>query len=303
MGEVLGVHGISQARSTSEELSATWTRALADGWSAGRQAPAIVVPHLSPLLVASTGRLGGDGQWTDEEIEFVRAAAMEYLGDPDDDELAELEEAGRTLGMLAVPTPLLQVVRALDATLTQAWRERILALVREVATYLTHAQVREQVRDALAAADPAPGLVVGHSLGSVIVYDLAVHGAGYDTVMTMGSPLGLKTIRNHAALVTDAGPPPARWTNIHDPNDLVTFGVGLRRSWSHVDDVEVRNARTDAHGAGPYLSRPQTGAAVARLLAHASGEPDPDPDPVGQDTLDRSCCLCRITRRLRRPRQ
>ncbi|MCL2454135.1 MAG: lipase family protein [Micrococcales bacterium] len=268
MGDILGVHGIWQHRKTTQKLSEAWTAGLAAGWPDGAgTAPGVVVPHLSPLLRPSTGRLGADDEPTDDELELIVAAALEYLGDPDDDELAALVAEGRTLGIPKVPTPLQRIVQALDGRLGREHGERIIALVREVAAYLNHDQVRDQVRDALLTAHPDPGLVIGHSLGSVIAYDLAVHGVPFPALVTMGSPLGLRTVREHRTLTTDAGPAPATWTNVHDRHDPITAGVGLRPFWPHVDDVRVSSTKlSDSHGAQQYLSSPETGKVVAALL-------------------------------------
>jgi hypothetical protein len=96
--------------------------------------------------------------------------------------------------------------------------------------------------DARTASDPL--IVVGHSLGGVILYDLltsylggAPAGFTVDTLVTVGSQVGvfeeMKLYRLSRADVPGAGgakmPKPAavgRWINIFDTNDVLSFIAG-----------------------------------------------------------------------------
>jgi hypothetical protein len=242
-----------------------WTSALRQGWPAG---PGIVVPHLSGLLSQPSRYLGAEedlSEVSQAEADLILAAALECLGDPDEEELERLAQAGQTLGTPRVPAWLLAAARALDAKFGQAARRVILSTVKEVASYLERTQVRYQVRAALFDA-MRPDLVIAHSLGSVIALDIAVHYATVPRLVTMGSPLALRAIREHEALASGTYPPPADWINIHDPGDLVTVGTGLGGVWPAVTDIAVRNKLHDAHAARYYLAHDETGAAVAGLL-------------------------------------
>lgn len=67
-------------------------------------------------------------------------------------------------------------------------------------SFLVRDTVRIRGLDALRAADmaPRPHVVVGHSLGSVIAYDLLRNVASapvLDGMLTLGSPLGLDEVQ------------------------------------------------------------------------------------------------------------
>jgi hypothetical protein len=266
MVEILGIHGMGQADQDAGRLTRLWSGALAEGWPPGAgPAPEVVVPHLAPLLHRSTGRLGDSDELTDEQAEVMVAMLREFLGDPDDDRLADLAQRGTTLGGFGSGSSLLMLLlKALDGLLPQPARKALIGLVKEVGTYLTSQSVRDQVRERLFGAGQHPDLVIGHSLGSVIAYDLAVHGEPVPTLMTLGSPLGFSTIRKHRTMTTSTATPPKAWTNIFDPYDPITRGIGLTRFWP-VTDIRVDNGN-EPHGISRYLAHPETGAAVVTLL-------------------------------------
>jgi hypothetical protein len=120
-------------------------------------------------------------------------------------------------------------------------------------------------------------LVIGHSLGSVVAYEVLCHATGLrgHAFITLGSPLGLPTL-----IFDRLDPPPrggrrvwpnglAKWTNIADRHDIVAavkqlaplFGPGVR-------DVMVSN-EAKAHDVLPYLTARETGQAVREALRAA----------------------------------
>lgn len=267
MVHILGVHGIRQQGKSSQRLSTVWTHALGQHWE-NESALQITVPYLSPILTASD-HLGTDADpMTDEETAFVIAGMLEVLGDPSDDRLDELAHEGTHLGVGFIRTPpeVLRVLRAVDAARGQDVTQIFRLMFREVHNYLTRSEIRETVHKALFTDCNTPDLVIAHSLGSVIAYDQTVHGAPVPRLLTMGSPLGLATIRNHPTLATNADPAPASWVNIHDLGDPITVGIGLSDVWPGVRDVPVTNTVRDAHGAKHYLAHPETAAEVTKLL-------------------------------------
>jgi len=265
---VLGVHGIAQRG--QRDLSVTWTQALEQGWpdDAGAS-PGIDVPYLARLLDQRSGHLGDDDTLLDaDEAQFLWEAAREQLGVADD-ELDQLLAEHATLSR-AFPEGLVAAAGAVDERFGAVLRLTgpvWPGTLREVYRYLRWPDVRAGVRQELFrfGERPDPDLVIGHSLGSVIAYDVAVHGGPVRRLVTMGSPLGLRTVREHPTLLDGAGEPPATWVNVSDRADIVAGGKGLGSFWPQVRDIVVDNGR-DAHGARFYLAQPQVGAAVAGLL-------------------------------------
>ncbi len=271
--DVLGVHGIAQRG--RRDLSDTWSQALGLGWPRdGGLPPRVDVPYLSRLLDRRSGHLGDDAPLEADEAQFLWQAAREQLG-VDDDTLDRLLVERATLG--ALPPGLVAAACAVDERLGAVLRLTgpvWPGTLREVYRYLRWPDVRDGVRHELFrfGERPEPDLVLGHSLGSVIAYDLAVHGGPVRRLVTFGSPLGLRTVREHPTLLDGAGEPPAVWVNAYDPADFVAGATGLAGLWPQVRDIVVDNGR-DAHGARHYLAQPQVGAAVAGLLRADGADP------------------------------
>ncbi|MER5730697.1 hypothetical protein ABT084_20590 [Streptomyces sp. NPDC002138] len=175
------------------------------------------------------------------------------------------------------------VRRALDAlTRTRffgAVSDRLLISdLKQVRRYFTEPGLREAVRARAAELiTPDTRVVVGHSLGSVVAYEvLCALGPERPplTLVTLGSPLGL------GGLVFDrlqpapeqggsgAWPAPVKqWTNVADSADVVALVRELApRFGPEVRDLLVHNG-SEMHSMRAYLTAVETGTAIAEGLA------------------------------------
>ncbi|MFD8597060.1 hypothetical protein ACFV1L_18870 [Kitasatospora sp. NPDC059646] len=117
--------------------------------------------------------------------------------------------------------------------------------------------VREIARRALAGTD-GPVVVVGHSLGSVVAYDvLREAGREVPLFVTIGSPLGITEIQDRLDRPLEVPPGVAAWRNASDARDLVALDHTVRpefRPSELTEDVLVVNDSANHHGAQQYLS-------------------------------------------------
>jgi hypothetical protein len=177
-------------------------------------------------------------------------------------------------------------------------RRLMKAFLRDVHHYLWDAEfsaggrpavrVRHRIRELAVAAMtvdvPRPHVVVGHSLGSVIAYDVLrnVPGApAVDGLVTLGSPLGLDEVQDRlkpgwsrwdgfpTATVT------GRWVNVYDRLDPVcgldpALANDFRRLGRPiVHDVDAPNWGTWRHSVAKYLRGRELRAALGEALGLA----------------------------------
>jgi hypothetical protein len=154
----------------------------------------------------------------------------------------------------------------------------------QVTRYLTDDTIRTYAQDqVLEWIGPDTRLVIGHSLGSVVAYE-AVHRA-YEqrlepgqtlTLMTLGSPLGLKNVvferlRPQPPHVPDAAD---RWENIVAEDDLVAAALDLEPFFPPANGSTVRphthivDTGSKPHDITHYLTKPTAGRIVAETLTH-----------------------------------
>lgn len=131
-------------------------------------------------------------------------------------------------------------------------------LLDDVGSYFDDARLRslaiDRVAEAVAGANDDV-ILLGHSLGSVVVYDLVRERPDLPVrgLITLGSPLGLPTIlRRMAAPRFPDGL--ARWVNVFDPRDLVTGRETLRAHYPSDDGRAVEDRETE--GRPPSLTNP-----------------------------------------------
>lgn len=149
-------------------------------------------------------------------------------------------------------------------------------------------QVRQDVRARTVAAlakvgaVSRPHVVIGHSLGSVVAYDVLVNCPDtplVDGIITVGSPLGLSAVQGALTppYTRNDGWPErcladGRWVNVSDGLDPVCgadprLGGDFRRQGMvRVDDIAVKNRGSWRHSIGKYLGQPQLRNALRAML-------------------------------------
>jgi len=126
-------------------------------------------------------------------------------------------------------------------------------------------QMRGPVRQAL-LGNPPPGVIVAHSLGTIILYDVlsepAFAGLSVPLLVTLGSPLGIGNVQNR--LRDSAGRPNPvptslrAWSNFADRWDPVALDATLRNEFDpprdFATDESVNNPADNNHDLTGYLS-------------------------------------------------
>jgi hypothetical protein len=156
-------------------------------------------------------------------------------------------------------------VQAILRTLDQRtrWSEAsIKRFTRDVVLYLTAANVKDIVNnEVMKSIKNKPCVVVGHSLGSIICYNILRDNSDLNICkfITIGSPLGLKSVKNY--LRTPIKMPDCikhGWYNAYDERDVVALNP-LDRTYFNIspsieNDNHVRNSTSNRHGIRGYLN-------------------------------------------------
>lgn len=272
MAVIVGVHGISQQRSGPMRQSKRWSDAFMRGMKyAGcppDQVPTLAVAFYGHLFRKGSPYLGEleDQQWQDDETAFVAGALSELTAGMSAEEVDQLVRAAQLLGLPRFLPP--AVLRGL-AAVDKKWgtgRGLLLAWdLRQVHAYLHVPQAGEEIRAIVTeAVSVDTRVLLGHSLGSVVVYDLLVRGAlpHIRGLVTVGSPLPLHTVWS---ALPEAGNVlrDVLWLNIYDSWDVVTLGHGMA---PHAEDIPVTNRRGDPHAITQYLAQQDTASAILRAV-------------------------------------
>lgn len=131
--------------------------------------------------------------------------------------------------------------------------------------------MRERLRTTLAEVD-GPVVVVAHSLGSIIAYDvLAEAGAAREVplLVTVGSPLGVTEVQDLVRTPLQVPAGVATWRNVADGRDLVALDRTVRPEYPPAErtrDFLVVNDSVNHHGIREYLATAPVRVAVLPLV-------------------------------------
>jgi hypothetical protein len=281
MSAIIGVHGIMNQQLGRHQLIDDWGPALADGLerAAGHRVP---IPDLDIVFYGDLflpedprGGKGTGGEFTEltpDDADALSPFAEEVAGPLTSGPVPDEEPP--TKGRTSVPLPLQPILRTLDRRFGSRKSSLLfLGELKQVRRYLLDPPIKAEAdKRAEEVIGDGGRVVIGHSLGSVVAFEFVRQHPDYpvDLLLTLGSPLGLRTVRE---LMPDPGyggdllpSNVARWVSLRDPRDPVACAGDLSRFWPGVSDDPTVNNQGDAHAVGRYLGKRQAGTAVLRAL-------------------------------------
>jgi hypothetical protein len=147
-------------------------------------------------------------------------------------------------------------------------------LTRDVYVYLTYPGVRAKIDGmVLAAIAGDPAVVLAHSLGSVVAYNVLVERAatpGVARFITVGSPLAVRGVKRWLATPLRSPACVRHWFNAYDDRDVVALSALDGRGFNVTPAIEnkrdVMNFTDDRHGISGYLADPVVAAKIVEYL-------------------------------------
>lgn len=182
-------------------------------------------------------------------------------------------------------------VRILPVEWVRRWVTRALTklFIQDAAAYFydadQHARIQERLR-VLLTPDGSPYVVLAHSLGSVIAYDvlrtLAADDAAVraDLLLTFGSPLGIEEVQDNVVKPLEVPGRVRRWRNFADFFDPVALDKTLGDEYAPagtIEDQEVVNrdrlslSGFDPHSWVGYLGTEEIHGAVQEAVGPLGG--------------------------------
>jgi len=190
---------------------------------------------------------------------------------------AEAVINGEELEAAAAATEALPLPRSVR---TRIFEQLVKVTFQDVHAYFFRGyaeRMRAVVREALAGIDE-PLVVVAHSLGTIIAYDVLREDASrrfeIPLFVTVGSPLAVQEIQD---LVTGPLEVPAgvkAWLNASDFRDVVALDHDIRPEYAPPErctDVMVTNSSANHHGIREYLAAPAVRDTILAALAASDG--------------------------------
>jgi len=308
MAEIILVHGIGQQQSSADKLESAWLPTLAGAmrsigdadladrlWRVAGQ-PGGIESRMAFYghLFLRPGQQGDDpGEFTAEEAVMAEALAQEWLhrsairSSRDKDRILAQRELAYVNWLMGEEQGVGSVARSAVGSLARipwfaavgmALAERTIKRdLAQVTRYFTDEAVRTAAqKQVMKLVDERTKVVIGHSLGSVVAYEVAhTLGQALPLLITLGSPLGLQSIVYQRLRPQPPGFPPAvqHWVNAADRDDLVAaepdlipfFGSALPAGATFDGAFTVDNG-SDPHNAEFYLGKREVAEAVRDVL-------------------------------------
>jgi hypothetical protein len=257
--------------------------------------------HYADLLHGAPGAIGSDACTQDEALAALvvaageaDAAAGEAAGGEEAALLAGLTPQGQQLALglsmsiaaQAASRPVtveesLTAVLPLPAPLRRLLLRQLLQrLIPDADAYFftdRKEPVRQRLRQALDAV-AGPAVVIAHSLGTVVAYDVLSEPRFADRtvplLVTLGSPLGYTEIQDVVIKPLRLPAPVRLWANFADPLDPVTLDTTLADEFQgapRIIDARINNPSPNNHAACGYLGASRVRSTVTAALPVPTG--------------------------------
>jgi hypothetical protein len=175
-----------------------------------------------------------------------------------------------TTGVLPVPAPVRRLLL----------RQLLQRLIPDADSYIftdKRNAIQDRLRQALDAV-AGPVVVVSHSLGTIIAYDVLSEprfaGRAVPLLVTLGAPLGYTEIQDVIAQPLRVPAPVVLWANFADPLDVIALDTSLADDFgagSRIIDTRVDNPAPNNHDSGGYLRAPQVRSRVTATVPTGPG--------------------------------
>ena len=253
-----------------------WQAALSDGVERTKgltwPKPSIDLAYYGDVFLADTDSKGEpqDPEALDDDmVAFLEKVQAEVV-----DPAQPLDVEDPAKGLKKLPGPLRRLAARLERGFGLAGKVLFFGDLVQVRRFQRDDDLAEAVLDRVREMRPQNARVlVGHSLGSVVAYEALcrIPDHGITTLITLGSPLGLRSIRESMSQkardrLPNLPPGVLRWVNIYDPGDAVALAGGLAGYWPKVEDKTVDNEK-EPHAITRYLSKKVTGQTVVEALS------------------------------------
>ena len=274
--KIVLVHGRAQESFEEADLKKTWLETFHKGLNAAglelKMADADYVfpyygKHLERLVnefnlpIEDVVKKGGpvplaDARFINDMLVEIAANSMVTPSDIDNESTSEITEKG-PLNWSWVQS----IVRAIDKK--GKWGENTLKkFTYDVFLYLTIDGIRTEINKFIKDKIPnEPFVLVGHSLGTIICYNLLIDNPDWKVkkFITLGSPLGLTSVRKY--LKSPLKMPSCitgEWFNAYDDRDVVALNP-LDEHYFKIDPPiknksDVSNQTKNRHGIIGYLN-------------------------------------------------
>ena len=272
---LLLVHGRAQERKDPVQLQQEWITALNRGAMQFGSALAprvdVAFPYYGDLLdsyarelnIPLTSDVQARGEQNDDFLKFQYAVAesiRQGAGIPEDKVNAEFDGPIQERGPLNWKW-VQAVLRAVDKNGRGMNQATLELFTRDVFLYVTRAGVRDAIDQLVAEKlTEEPTVVVAHSLGSVIAYHVLVtdrRALKVPLFVTVGSPLGVRAIRDPFRPLRYPRPAVSGWFNAFDPRDVVALYPLDAANFPVTPSIEnkndVNNYTDNRHGITAYL--------------------------------------------------
>jgi hypothetical protein len=281
MRELVFIHGRSQQHKDATALKQEWISSFADGLKKSNLSlpiaeSAIHFPYYGDTLIALVDGLPADqvaqiivkGDNADEQERAFALSVIREIGRQaglTDTEVAAIvgDESLMRKGPLNWPW-VRAIITAIDKHVPFGSGTSIALFTRDVYQYLKNPGIRNRIDAGVAKAiGTAPTVVVAHSLGTVVAYDLLRREGSSQhwripDLITLGCPLAVNAIREavaprvHPSCI-------GRWFNAMDNRDIVAlYPLDPTDGWDVDPAIEnktdVNNPTSNRHGITGYLS-------------------------------------------------
>lgn len=281
MRELVLIHGRSQQNKDAAALKKEWISAFVDGLGKSNLSlpiaeTAIHFPYYGDTLMGLVNGLPPDqvaeiivkGDDAGEQERAFVASIMREIANKAG--LADAEIAALTDDPTLIKKGPLNwewvraIAKGIDKHVPLGSGSSIAVFTKDVYQYLKNPGVRDRIEDGVRKAiATAPTVVVAHSLGTVVAYNLlrregtAQHWK-IPFFVTVGCPLAVTAIKN--ALAPRTHPPCVdHWLNAMDSRDIVAlYPLDPSNDWDIDPAIEnktdVKNPTSNRHGISGYLS-------------------------------------------------